>query len=240
MRTSYKAGIAAAAAAVVAGALFYALHDTRPAPRAIGKPSASATVPAPLAAPVHVDRPAPVVPHEYVAPGAPTSFEIEGKAFDIKAHVCGMDYVRPLDPPGEQFHTVCWVQRDFGVAPASNAKGTSYILGHAWAEASLVLNKLSIFAMDHVSTRPAMQNGIPTYPVSGLDGYHVTLRTPKGVLTYRVSAAYTVSKEQAGNVHALMANTPNRVVLITCGVHNGVDVDVNVIVYATLESSRAS
>ena len=39
------------------------------------------------------------------------------------------------------------VNEKFGVAPGSNAPGTSYILGHAWAEANLVLNPLSIYAL---------------------------------------------------------------------------------------------
>ena len=36
-----------------------------------------------------------------------------------------------------------------------------------------------------------------------------------------------------------MANTPNRVVLITCGVKGGVDADYNIIVDAYLTSSTA-
>ena len=52
--------------------------------------------------------------------------------YRIRAHVCGMEYVRPLDPPGEQHHTVCWVQHDFGFAPGSRGKGTTYVLGHSW------------------------------------------------------------------------------------------------------------
>ena len=55
-----------------------------------------------------------------------------------------MAYVRPLDPPGEQHHTVCWVQHDFGFAPGSKGRGTTYVLGHSWAEDPLeVLNKVS-------------------------------------------------------------------------------------------------
>ncbi|MGI8760640.1 MAG: hypothetical protein ACR2LF_04960 [Jatrophihabitantaceae bacterium] len=241
-------GAAAVVVLVVAGSLVYVLHGgTTARPAARRPPAASSPLPqpvstSPVAAPVHVAAaPKPAVPHQLVAPAAPTAFEIKGNAFDVKAQVCGMDYIRPLDPPGDQFHTVCWVQRDFGVAPGSDAKGTSYILGHAWAEAWLVLNPLSVYAMDHVATAPTMQGGIATYPVSGLSGYHVTLRTPTGLLTYRVTDAYTVAKEQAGSVPALMdEHTPDRIVIITCGVHNGADVDVNVVVYATLESSKAA
>ncbi|MCU1610085.1 MAG: Sortase family protein, partial [Pseudonocardiales bacterium] len=60
-----------------------------------------------------------------------------------------------------------------------------------------------------------------------------------GALTYTVTRAFAVSKSQAGDVKSLMANTPNRVVLITCGVKGGVDVDFNIIVDAFLTSSTA-
>ena len=104
-----------------------------------------------------------------------------------------------------------------------------------------MLNPLSLFAMDHVSTKPVMQSGVATYPIAGLAGYKITLGTPKGTLTYVVKDAYTVAKEQAANVAPLMADrTPNRVVMITCGVHDGQDIDVNVIVDAYLYSSVAA
>jgi hypothetical protein len=32
---------------------------------------------------------------------------MSGPVFDIKVDVCQMDYVRPLDPPGDQKRTVC-------------------------------------------------------------------------------------------------------------------------------------
>jgi hypothetical protein len=37
----------------------------------------------------------------------------------------------------------------------------------------------------------------------------------------------------------MAANTPNRIVVITCGVKDGQDVDVNVVLYASLTSSLA-
>ena len=152
-----------------------------------------------------------------------------------------MPYVRPLDPPGDQRHTVCWVDHDFGVAPGSAAKGTTYVLGHAWAEAPLVLNPLSIFAMNHVNrAHPTVEAGVRTYPVAALDGYRITLRTGKGVLGYAIRRAFSVAKDQAGDLPTVMnTHVPGRVVLITCAVHNGVDVDENVIAYAYLISSVA-
>jgi hypothetical protein len=186
------------------------------------------------------------VPHDFVAAAAPTSFSIKGTAFTIKADVCGMDYVRPLDPPGNQHHTVCWVQHDFGVAPGSKALGTTYVLGHAWARDRLeVLNALSEMAMRQVlplrkQGRTTDVSGVPTYPVTKLDGYVVRLRTASGTMRYRVRDAYAVAKEQAGNVAPLMAeHTRNRVVIITCGELNGVDYDYNIIVEAYLTSSVA-
>ena len=182
----------------------------------------------------------PAIPHDAVAPAPPTGFRITGPAFDIPAEVCGMDNVRPLDPPGDQYHTVCWVQRDFGVAPGVNSGGTSYILGHSWAQAPLVLTPLSTTAMAHMDmANPVALAGVPTYPTTAINGYKIVLTTPNGVLTYTVDSAYAVAKMQAANVAPLMdEKTPNRVVIITCGVDDGQDVDVNIIVNATLTSSQ--
>jgi hypothetical protein len=182
------------------------------------------------------------VRHDYVAPAAPNRFRIAGKAFRIGAAVCGMTYARPLDPPGDQRHTVCWVRRDFGVAPGSAARGTTYILGHAWAEAPLVLNRLSETAMRQaLGERAVLQDGVPTRPVRALRGYRLTLHLPTGRLDYRVYRAFTVAKERAADLPGLMdQSVRNRVVLITCGELHGVDYDDNVVVYARLVSSRAA
>jgi hypothetical protein len=218
-------------------------HQSAPPPVAEIAPAPVLTPTHPVAVPTHSAPPGVRTDalHQAVAPAVPTGFEIKGKAFDIKATVCQMPYVRPLDPPGDQRHTVCWVDSQFGVAPGSSAAGTSYILGHSWAEAPLVFNPLSITAMKQVDTKhPVLVSGVPTYPVTALNGYTVTLTTAKGRLTYAVRSAFAVSKEQAGNVAPLMAtNTPNRVVIITCGVLNGQDIDDNVIVNAYLTSSVA-
>jgi hypothetical protein len=236
-----KRTIAAVAAAAVLAAVLTAVlwpsPDHKPAaksPVVASLPLATSTVDAsPVAA-----RPQPSIPH--VASAVPTQFRMSGAAFTVDASVCQMPYVRPLDPPGDQMHTVCWVNKDFGFAPASPSRGTSYILGHAWAQATLVLNPLSEFATAHVSTRARMENGIATYPVAALKGYHIRVDTAKGRLTYRVTRAYLVAKNQAGFVTSLMAeHTRNRVVVITCAVKNGVDLDQNVIVYATLIAAHA-
>ena len=180
------------------------------------------------------------IPHDDVAPAAPTGFRITGPAFDIPAKVCGMDNVRPLDPPGDQYHTVCWVQEGFGVAPGVDSGGTSYILGHSWAQAPLVLTPLSTTAMAHMDMgKPVDLAGVPTYPTTAINGYRIVLTTPNGVLTYTVDSAYAVSKQLAANVAPLMdEKTPNRLVIITCGVNDGQDIDVNIIVNATLTSSQ--
>jgi hypothetical protein len=207
-------------------------------------PRTHTAAPPPTPAPTTSAAPTPThtaPPHQFVAPAAPTSFEIKGKAFDIKARVCKMAYVRPLDPPGDQRHTVCWVKADFGVAPASTSRGTSYILGHAWAEAPLVLNKLSEFAMREVNrVSPTTENGVRIWPVTGMNGYTITLGTAKGVLRYQVTRAFAVTKETAADIKSVMAeHTPNRVVLITCGELGSKDYNYNIIVYAQLISSRA-
>jgi hypothetical protein len=165
---------------------------------------------------------------------------MSGPAFNIKAHVCQMNYIRPLNPPGDQKRTVCWVRTGFGVAPGSDSGGTSYILGHAWAKTPLIFNPLSELAMQEVTGQnPEIQSGVPTFPIKAINGYNIVLRTSTGTLTYTVTRAFAVSKSQAADVKSLMANTPNRVVLITCGVKGDVDVNYNIIVDAYLTSSTA-
>jgi hypothetical protein len=133
------------------------------------------------------------------------------------------------------------VQADFGVAPGSASGGTSYILGHSWARAPLVLNQLSELAsQEFPGAGPQAENGVPIYPVVALNGYAITLTTPTGTLVYNVTRSYLVSKNLAGNVDSLMANSPDRVVIITCAVQNGIDLDYNVIVEAQLASSAAA
>ncbi|SDJ04900.1 Sortase family protein [Frankineae bacterium MT45] len=237
LRKTLVALIATALLAVAA--LAYAHHSKTP--QAVAAPATPAPTPAPTPTPIP-PTPAPTptpVPHDVVPSAVPTSFEIAGPAFVVKAKVCQMAYIRPLDPPGDQRHTVCWVKSQFGVAPGSNSGGTSYILGHSWSKAPLVFNPLSELAMKQVpSAKPLLQNGIPTFPVTSMNGYTVTLQTKTGTLRYRVTRAFAVSKEQAGNVKSLMANTPNRVVLITCAVNGGVDADYNIVVDAYLISSQ--
>lgn len=200
---------------------------------------AAAPVPEPVPEPVPPPPPPP--PREFVAPAAPTEFAMSGPEFDVQADVCEMEYVRPLDPPGDQKRTVCWVREDFGVAPGSDSGGTSYILGHAWAKTPLIFNPLSELAMrEFTGQNPEMQSGVPTFPIEGLNGYNIVLRTPNGALTYTVTRAFAVAKSEAGDVESLMANTPNRVVLITCAVKDGADLDYNVIVDAYLTSSTAA
>lgn len=187
------------------------------------------------------------VPHEFVAPAAPTSFVYRAPGWTIRAHVCGMEYVRPLDPPGEQHHTVCWVQHDFGFAPGSTGRGTTYVLGHSWAEDPLeVLNHISTTAMREVLPKIAhhhdrLVSNVATYPITRLNGDMISLRTPSGLLRYTVRSAFAVAKSEAGYVRPLMAqHTRHRVVLITCGELNGVDYDYNIIVNAFLTSSKAT
>lgn len=239
------------AALIVVGSVLWATRSgpehnaTKLAQQSSPNATPAPTRPPPTGTTVTPD-PRAAAPRDFVAAAAPTSFSIKGTAFTIKADVCGMDYVRPLDPPGNQHHTVCWVQRDFGVAPGSKAGGTTYVLGHAWARDRLeVLNPLSETAMRQVlplrrQGRTTDVSGIPTYPVTKLDGYVVRLRTANGTLRYTVRDAYAVAKDQAGNVAPLMAeHTRNRVVIITCGELNAVDYDYNIIVEAYLTSSVA-
>jgi hypothetical protein len=241
-RAVLMGAVAAVACLTVGAGVIVANRGNADPPPAI--PAAAAAMPIETAStppPVPPAPAQPAVPHAVVAPAAPTGFRVAGAAFDIQATVCGMPFVRPLDPPGDQYHTVCWVQADFGVAPGSASGGTSYILGHSWARAPLVLNQLSELAsQEYPGAGPQAENGVPIYPVVSLNGYAITLTTPTGTLVYNVTRSYLVSKNLAGNVDSLMANSPDRVVIITCAVQNGIDLDYNVIVEAQLASSAAA
>jgi hypothetical protein len=239
----------ALAAVLVVGAMVWLTQrggDKKPAAAPLPTLTSAPPVTA-LPTPTPTPSPTKTVPHDHVAAAAPSSFKYSGHGFTIKANVCGMENVRPLDPPGEQHHTVCWVQHDFGFAPGTNGKGTTYVLGHAWGQDPLeVLNKISAPATKQMlklkaKNKTKARNGIPTYPVTVLTGDVLTLDTPHGQLRYTVRDAYAVSKLQAGSISSLMAeNTPNRVVIITCAELNHVDYDDNIIVEAFLSSSVAS
>ena len=103
-----------------------------------------------------------------------------------------------------------------------------------------MLNPLSEFAMDRIVDQPVtMLDGVKTQQTDAINGYTITLDVPGGVLTYAVTRTYAVAKTQAGNVASLMDETAaNRIVIITCAVHDGRDIEQNVIVEATLTSSR--
>ncbi len=218
-----------------------------PAAKILAAPVAKATQAVRCHCPAALPKPKPAPPHDFVAAAAPTSFTYTAPHYTIRATVCGMAYVRPLDPPGEQHHTVCWVQRDFGFAPGSKGRGTTYVLGHSWAEDRLeVLNKISETAMREVVPEIAhhkmhLISNVATYAITRLDGDVISLHTPHGLLRYTVRGAFAVAKQDAGYVHPLMAeHTKNRVVIITCGELHGVDYDYNIIVNAFLTSSKAT
>jgi hypothetical protein len=154
-----------------------------------------------------------------------------------------MNYVRPLDPPGEQHHTVCWVQHNFGYPPGSAGRGTTYILGHAWSVDPLeVLNPVSrrVTAQVLRQHRTRSLDGIRIHPATVLNGDVITLRTATGLLRYTVRSAYAVNKMQTGSISSLMdEHIRNRVVLITCAELHGFDYDYDVVVNAFLTASRA-
>jgi hypothetical protein len=181
---------------------------------------------------------------QYVPAAAPTGFIYRGHGVSVWAHVCGMNYVRPLDPPGEQHHTVCWVQHDFGYAPGSAGRGTTYVLGHAWAEdPAEVLNPVSRRATAQVLSqhRTSRLDGITIHPVTALNGDVITLRTRTGLLRYTVRSAYAVDKSQAGYIGSLMdEHIPDRVVLITCAELHGVDYEYNIVANAFLTTAARS
>jgi hypothetical protein len=186
--------------------------------------------------------PAPVVPHDYVAPARPTSFTVAGRGFRVSAHVCAMEPVFPLTPPGDEHHTVCWVKKGFGYAPGS-ATATSYVLGHSWApDPNEVLNKLSERATrDVLRAKPKKLDGVAVYPAPSMSGARITLRTPKGTLVYQVRQAYGVNKQKLGLIKRVMdQHVRDRVVLFTCAERKGVDYNYNIVLDARLISSRSA
>lgn len=181
------------------------------------------------------------MPHDFVGRAVPTAFTLRGRGFTIRAHVCAMPPVFPLDPPGDQEHTVCWVTRGFGFKPGSRS-GTSYVLGHSWAEDPLeVLNRASARATrDILHAKVRKLDGVPIFPAKSLLGSTITLRTPRGVLSYTVRNAFGVNKYKLGDIDSIMdPRVPDRVVLITCAELHGVDYNDNVVLDARLTSSRA-
>ena len=236
-------GTVCAVAAIVLAIARWPSDPSRPA-RPTSSPSPVAEAPTVPATPSPTPTPAAI---QEVRATAPTRFTMTGPAshpYTIKARVCGMPYVRPLDPPGEQHHTVCWVKKDFGVAPGSTS-ATTYVLGHAWAQDRReVMNPASEPAskqiMHDVRTGHSSKlDGITTYPTTVLNGSSITLKTHTGVLTYTVKQVYGVAKTQAGNVRSLMnERTPKRLVIITCAEANGTDYDYDVIISAYLTRSR--
>ena len=238
-RRGRRAAVAAAALAVVAAGTATAVlwplggHPVHRAARTSAAPAPVTTSSTPTS------RPTPAIPHDYVPRAAPTRFTLTGHGFTIRAKVCGMPFVRPLDPPGEQHHTVCWVKKDFGVAPGSHS-GTTYVLGHAWApDPREVLNRASSRATREVLHTKAVQyDGVPIYPAKTLLGTKLTLRTPAGVLTYTVRKSFGVRKIRLGDIKSIMNESmPDRVVLMTCAERNGVDYDYNIVLEAFLTSS---
>jgi hypothetical protein len=150
--------------------------------------------------------------------------------------------VRPLNPPGNEHDTVCWVREGFGVPPGSRS-GTTYVLGHSWGpDPREVLNKASTRATREVlAAKAATYDGVRVYPAPSLLGYHITLATPRGRLTYTVRKSYGARKADLGRIRSVMdEHVPNRVVLITCAEHAGVDYDYNVVFEAFLTSSQRS
>lgn len=245
-RAVLVAVIAVLVLAAVGTGFLWTRSDHHPAPKAAPPPTttyvAPPTTPTPTPTPTP-PPPKPKIPHEVVAASGPTTFLFQGPHFSIKAHVCAMADIRPLDPPGEQEHTVCWVETDDGFgghAPGSHS-GTTYVLGHSWAEnPQEVLNNISERATKEIlSVKPRYVSGIATYPVQSLNGSRLTLWTPTGKLIYKVHDVYGVAKSEAGSVQPLMdSSIKNRVVIITCAERHGEDYEYNVIVDAYLYSSQ--
>ncbi len=234
--------VALGAAVLLAAGIVTGVVITRPGEPTPDRAAAVVAAPRPSVARSNrpVPKPRPAVPHDAVPAASPRRFTLSGPAFTIKARVCGMANERPLDPPGEQHHTVCWVRNDFGVAPGSRS-ATTYVLGHSWApDPQEVLNQASARATrDVLRARPVRYDGVPVYPAPSLLGYHLTLSTPQGRLTYTVRKAYGVRKLKLGDIRTVMDDSVrNRVVLFTCAQRHGVDYNYNIVLEAFLTSSQ--
>ena len=226
--TSSLAGAAAPAVAQPAA------HPAA-APASPSVPAAVAA-PAPRAVPAAPPRPA----IERVTAARPTAFRATGPGFDVSSRVCAMPNAMVLDPPGNPRKQVCWVEAPMGEKPGS-ASATTYILGHSYAnDAHTVLGTLSRVASAPIAHgRTVYRSGVPTRTITALAGTTLTLRTATGVLTYRVGLTFAVPKPQFGLVQRIEDDTlPRRVVLVTCAVLGGRDLDYNVIVEAKLVAAH--
>ncbi|GAB2474557.1 hypothetical protein [Jatrophihabitans fulvus] len=253
-----------AVATLVASVLGLTLHPTDrtpgpdvPVAAAAGPPAYARTAPPARAvpAPVRPATPRSAAPpaavaagrvvrpsHDPVAPATPTRFRFVGPGFTATANVCPMWDALALDPPGDPDTTVCWVRNNFGVAPGSNT-ATSYVLGHSFAnDPDTALGRLSRTASAQLVKAPTVyRDGVPTRPITVLDGSTLTLWTANGRLDYKVRTAYGVPKPQFGLVQNIVDDTiAKRVLLVTCSVHAGQDLDYNVIVDAYLYSSTSA
>lgn len=104
-------------------------------------------------------------------------------------------------------------------APGYPSTGTTFIVGHTC----------------HKQGCPAVFNSLQSIQL----GAHVTVKTPSGVLVYRIFRVQAYPKSAITNVEEVYANVPNRLVLVTCKLRrdHGVQTD-NFVAWAKLVKSR--
>ena len=172
-------------------------------------------------------------------PVGTNAFRYQSSGFVIDASLCAMPYTPPLNPPSGDNNTVCWVNGNFGQAPSANQPATTYFLGHAWSRSPMVLNPLSeavTAAADFAHpTSLTGTDGDPVtrVPSNALRGDTVTVAIGGEPLVFTVDDAWLVPKTHAAADPDVMDDKrPGRIIIITCAVGNGQDLDYNVIVSA--------
>ncbi|MDY6049485.1 MAG: sortase [Corynebacterium sp.] len=168
------------------------------------------------------------------------TFILEGPA-PVQAQYGPMQFALPLNPSGEQTSSVRWVA-GLGVSPNDAAWGTTYVLGHAWAQQRLVFNGFSELATNSIDWNapqavPARSGGnVVRFNTGVLNGSRVTMVDGEGdARVWQIDNTFLIDKNQAIEDADLMnVNIKGRIVLIACAVAGGRDLNYNVVMMGHL------
>ena len=168
------------------------------------------------------------------------TFILEGPA-PVQAQYGPMPFALPLNPSGEQTSSVRWVA-GLGVSPNDAAWGTTYVLGHAWAQQRLVFNGFSELATNSIDWNapqavPARSGGnVVRFNTGVLNGSRVTMVDGEGdARVWQIDNTFLIDKNQAIEDADLMnVNIKGRIVLIACAVAGGRDLNYNVVMMGHL------
>jgi hypothetical protein len=185
-----------------------------------------------------------------VSQAPPTSFWFKGAGLSLEAPMIPMAFADVLDPgpcayvDEKCIRTLRYVDDPrLGTMPGTDSPGTTYVLGHSALPSDFVFNPLSQYAVGHYEDKPVgmplgckgAQCTVTVRLVPKLVGSTAGLETANGSLTYKVTQAFLVSKEETSRVDEIWKPQPGRVVMLTCAIDaQGNDRDFNVVLIAEL------